>query len=131
MSMEKKLVSIRALLQRASAPGEYVAAAHERVRAHKKHVAAGLSVEDRGAFYAKWLPIFTEEVGEVAKVLCETPSDVQEYGCGAEYTPNVLRLREELVQVAAMSLAWIAACDRELQGTYNEPRCDEHYCSCG
>lgn len=49
------------------------------------------------------LAILTEEVGEVARALCEAggATDVQSEG-----------LRRELVQVAAVAVAWVEAIDR-------------------
>lgn len=77
----------------------------ERARAHAKHGATsceGLAVDDPGR-----LPILVEEVGEVAKELNDrrhltwprTPANVDAL------------LRMELVQVAAVAVAWIAAID--------------------
>jgi NTP pyrophosphatase (non-canonical NTP hydrolase) len=50
--------------------------------------------------YAK-LAVLTEEVGEVARVLCERLAHGIRSGGADE------RLREELVQVAAVCLAWV------------------------
>lgn len=70
----------------------------ERVRAHAKHSANGNSMEDRHWTDQQWLPVLVEEVGEVAKCLCEglAPSD----------------LRKELIQVLAMASAWVDAIDK-------------------
>lgn len=73
----------------------------ERERAHAKHGAAGNSREDAAWNDAEWLPILVEEVGEVAH---ELTYDVQSQR-------KMDRLRAELVQVAAMACAWIAAID--------------------
>ena len=45
------------------------------------------------------LPILAEEVGEVSRLLCEA----------FQHELDEKRLREELVQVAAVALAWIEA----------------------
>lgn len=47
-----------------------------------------------------WLPILTEEVGEAAKAMNE----------------NDPGLREELIQVAAVAMAWVEAMDRRAKG---------------
>ena len=50
----------------------------------------------------RWLPILVEEVGETAtEVAHDDPETVN------------TALREELVQVAAVAIAWIVAIDRE------------------
>jgi NTP pyrophosphatase (non-canonical NTP hydrolase) len=82
----------------------YVDIHRERIRAHAKHDAKDGSMERKAWDNPVWLPVLTEEVGEVARVLCEN-----ELGnLGDEAT---VRLREELVQVAAMATAWIDAID--------------------
>ena len=53
---------------------------------------------DRALTYYQWLPILAEEVGEVARAMLERE-------------PNE-RLREELVQVAAVAVAWMEAIDQ-------------------
>lgn len=80
----------------------------ERVRAHTKHDARNGSMERKDWNHPIWLPVLTEEVGEVARVLCEN-----ELG---NLTDARVRLREELVQVAAMACAWIDAIDAEATG---------------
>ncbi len=45
-----------------------------------------------------WLSVLTEEVGEVAREICE--------GWG---TANIIRLRSELIQVAAVAISWLEA----------------------
>lgn len=72
----------------------------ERIRAHAKHGANGNSREDANWTDAEWLPILVEEIGEVAHELT--------YDAGQMAKSN---LRKELVQVAAMACAWIAAID--------------------
>lgn len=71
----------------------------ERVRAHHKHLSAGNSMEDQPPTDSRWLPVLVEEVGEAAKAINDRVS--------------LQHLREELVQVAAMACAWIAAIDEE------------------
>jgi len=51
----------------------------------------------------RFLPIVVEEVGEVARILCDFGDD--------EYAKS-MALREELIQVGAMVSAWIDAIDR-------------------
>ena len=65
----------------------YDEVARERARAHAKHGAE--SIEKIPADDPRWLAILTEEVGEVAKALNEGTN-----------------LSEELVQVAAVAIAW-------------------------
>jgi hypothetical protein len=69
----------------------------ERIRAHEKHGAKGNSREQADWHDKEWLPILMEEVGEAAHCLT--------------YDANPVELREELVQVAAMAIAWIEAID--------------------
>jgi hypothetical protein len=71
----------------------------ERVRAHAKHDAHGNSREKADYLDKEWLPILVEEVGEVAHELTYDAN----FDC--------LKLRVELVQVAAMAVAWIVAID--------------------
>lgn len=75
----------------------------ERVRAHAKHDARDGSMERKTFDHPVWLSVLVEEVGEVARVLCEF-----ELGNIDDAAP---RLREELVQVGAMTAAWIDAID--------------------
>lgn len=72
----------------------------ERDRADEKHRYFGNSVEDKDPDWDLWLPILTEELGEVARAICD--EDPLEH------------LREELIQVAAMAAAWADSCDREI-----------------
>lgn len=53
---------------------------------------------DRIQTFYEWLPILTEEVGEVARVMNEKESNE--------------RLRDELVHVAAVAVAWMEAIDQ-------------------
>jgi len=80
----------------------YSDVAAERLRAHTKHGAAGNSREWQPWTDNEWLPILMEELGEVAHELTYDSGD-----------PQTLRtrLRKELIQVAAMATAWIAAID--------------------
>lgn len=80
----------------------------ERVRAHAKHDARDGSMERKDWDHPIWLPVLVEEVGEVARVLCE--NELGNFGVQKAVTA---RLREELVQVAAMACAWIDAIDLE------------------
>jgi NTP pyrophosphatase (non-canonical NTP hydrolase) len=78
----------------------------ERIAAHRKHHdKPGGSMEMHTWDDPDWLPVLTEELGEVAKEICDHRHgkfDRNEYKS---------RLRAELVQVAAMAVAWIEACD--------------------
>jgi NTP pyrophosphatase (non-canonical NTP hydrolase) len=76
----------------------------ERVRAHKKHGARNNSREHAAWNNEEWLPILMEELGEVAHELTYDSDDNQS-------TDQRDRLRKELIQVAAMACAWIAAID--------------------
>lgn len=77
----------------------------ERIRAHHKHDANGDSMERKGWDDPAWLSVVMEEVGEVARVLCEQRH-------GNIKSPEVKGdLREELIQTAAMVTAWIDAID--------------------
>jgi chromosome segregation ATPase len=71
----------------------------ERVRAHEKHEANGQSMESKAWDDAAWLKVVAEEFGEVAHALT--------YDSGA----SVADLREELVQLGAMTAAWVDAVD--------------------
>lgn len=75
----------------------YVEVHNERVRAHIKHGAKGNSREDARWHDKEWLPILVEEIGEVAHCLT--------------YDADINKIREELIQVAAMAVAWIRAID--------------------
>lgn len=84
----------------------YLDVNNERWRAHEKHKVTGGSMEDRPWGDAAWLPVVTEEVGEVAHELNEAALDPT-----GDYRDT---LREELVQVAAVACAWIVAIDRSI-----------------
>lgn len=77
----------------------YIDFHEERVRAHLKHGARGNSREDAPANDREWLPILGEEFGEVCRALT--------------YDQEKDHLREELVQLGAMTAAWIAAIDSQ------------------
>ena len=79
----------------------------ERIRAHAKHDQRDGSMERKAWNNAIWLPVVTEEVGEVARVLCDNELGLLDQ---AEVRA---KLREELVQVGAMVAAWIEAIDGE------------------
>lgn len=70
-------------------------AEQERERAHAKHSAKGMSAEQMPWTDPFWLPVLVEEVGEVARAMCDREP--------------ARRVREELIQVAAMALAWADA----------------------
>ena len=82
----------------------YKDVAAERQRAHAKHGAAGNSRENATAGDREWLPILMEELGEVAHELTYDSEDTQ--------LASYVRLRKELIRVAAMAAAWIDAIDR-------------------
>jgi hypothetical protein len=78
----------------------------ERMRAHAKH--GDGSIESHGGIGAAGLlrfTILTEEVGEVAKEFNEAALDGRDV--------DRARLRAELIQVAAVTVAWIDRLDRE------------------
>lgn len=80
----------------------------ERIRAHKKHDGHGGSMERKNWDAIEWLSVLVEEVGEVAKAQCDARHQLFE--TEEEYAAH---LREELVQVGAMTAAWIDAIDRD------------------
>lgn len=82
---------------------------NERLRAHEKHMANGDSMEQKDFLDGAWLSVLVEEVGEVAKAMCDHrhKGRVQDEDAYAE------ELRAELVQVAAMACAWIEAIDND------------------
>lgn len=87
----------------------------ERHSAHLKHGTTSMESCDR--FADRRLRILTEELGEVARVLNDREPDMQpgkpqEWYADAE-DHHLLELRGELVQLAAMAVAWIAALDGE------------------
>jgi NTP pyrophosphatase (non-canonical NTP hydrolase) len=80
----------------------------ERRKAHAKHDPNGDSMERLRWDDPAWLPVLVEEVGEVARVLCE-----QRHGSYNHLNGVTSHLRKELIQVAAMACAWIDAIDDE------------------
>lgn len=74
----------------------------ERVRAHEKHDTRGASMERANWDDPRWLPVLVEEVGEVAREIIDVYGEADRE-----------KLREELVQVGAMTAAWIDAIDLE------------------
>jgi NTP pyrophosphatase (non-canonical NTP hydrolase) len=82
----------------------------ERERAHRKH--GDTSMESCHPMADRRLRVLTEEVGEVARVLNDREHDIAK-GSNLAEARALLHLREELIQVAAMAVAWIAALDGE------------------
>lgn len=88
----------------------------ERHRAHLKHGATSMESCDR--FADRRLRVLLEEVGEVATALNDRDRDharphrPQQWHDDVE-DHAVAELRGELLQVAAMAVAWIAALDDE------------------
>jgi len=76
----------------------------ERVRAHAKHDDNGDSMERKNFDDPAWLPVLVEEVGEVARALCDF-----RHAAKADKSELRAHLQEELIQVAAMAAAWIDA----------------------
>ena|SRR5665213_994784 len=107
----------------------------ERLRAHNKHVATGRSCEEVAFNDPLWMPILVEEIGEVAeeittdsklmqsfldeviqagktaRMLCDIRGAVT--GIRIEIS-SLAHLREELIQVAAMSTAFADSISDEL-----------------
>lgn len=81
----------------------YTAVHYERMRAHAKHDGKGGSMERKDWDDPAWLPVLLEEVGEVARAICEHRHLAS--------APEILReeLENELIQVAAMTMAWVDA----------------------
>lgn len=79
----------------------------ERVRAHEKHKAGGASMEESHWQDPMWLPVLGEEYGELCRAICELRHRT------VTLDEHRVHLREELVQVGAMTSAWIAAIDAE------------------
>lgn len=75
----------------------------ERICAHAKHDVNGASMERKNWADSAWLPVIVEEVGEVARVLCE-----QRQG-NYDTEKTMAELEKELIQVGAMVAAWIDA----------------------
>jgi NTP pyrophosphatase (non-canonical NTP hydrolase) len=87
--------------------GPYSDMHYERIRAHAKHDSRDGSMERKSFDHPIWLSVLVEEIGEVARVLCDNELDVLD-------ADVMQRLREELVQVGAMTAAWIDAIDEGL-----------------
>ena len=77
----------------------------ERERAHEKHSHNGGSMEEKDWEHDIWSDVLGEEMGEVHRARCE-------HQLGNTSTLNYRgELRRELIQLAAMACAWIAAID--------------------
>lgn len=72
----------------------------ERTRAHAKH--GDTSMESSGPDTLRRLAILSEEVGEVAREFNDAEHDGR--------SVDLVKLRKELIQVAAMAGAWADAC---------------------
>lgn len=88
----------------------------ERVRAHAKHSPNGGSMEQKDWDHPIWLAVVTEEVGEVARVLCDMALGLDK---------GIEDLREELVQVGAMVAAWVDAIDAPFRAAFEREDSDE------
>lgn len=87
----------------------------ERERAHAKH--GSTSMESCPPMADRRLRVLTEEIGEVARALNDREHDMAP-GHSQSWYDDVeeharAQPRSELVQVAAMAVAWIAALDGE------------------
>lgn len=69
-----------------------------RIKAHIKHGENSIETIHWGDF-AKWIPILGEEFGEV----CESLT----------YDKDITNLRDELIDVVTVGIAWIAAIDSD------------------
>lgn len=83
----------------------------ERIRAHAKHDSNGGSMERKTFDDPAWLPVLTEEVGEVARALCDFRH------LASDRAKLAAQLREELVQVGAMTAAWLDAIEHDLEAS--------------
>lgn len=81
----------------------------ERIRAHAKHGAKGNSREDAYWLDGEWLPILMEELGEVAHEMTYDADHARVSDPAERYEQRREAMHKELVQVAAMACAWIAA----------------------
>lgn len=87
-----------------------------RLRAHEKHGAQG--IESIPASDPRWLSILVEEVGEASHELTYDATG---------------SLRAELIDIATVAVAWVAALDRESGGSCTgagDCRADIHYHGC-
>lgn len=83
----------------------------ERARAHRKHGAT--SMESCAPLADRRFRVLAEEVGEVAKALNDAEhADPMLIAAEVEAATRY-EVRAELIQVAAMAVAWIAALDGE------------------
>lgn len=80
----------------------------ERVRAHKKHVATGMSMEQQEYIHWRWMPVMMEELGEMARVLNDREKDM---GIGVPEHMIMDKLRKETIQLMAMCSAFIDSID--------------------
>lgn len=78
----------------------------ERERAHRKHGARGNSRENATWNDPEWLAVVGEEYGEVCHELT--------YDTERTTVERAKALRDELIQVAAMSAAWVDSINRYL-----------------
>lgn len=75
----------------------------ERERAHLKHLPT--SLEKNAYDDGSWLPVLTEELGEVSRA-------VNDYRHGAISEAEMRsEMRKELIQLAAMAAAWVDSID--------------------
>lgn len=104
---------------------EYAHMHAERIRAHLKHKdKPGGSMEVHAFDDPDWLPVVVEEVGEVAKVICD-------HRHGILNDAEMMRdLRAELVQVGAMVAAWICAIDHTHCGALLDEVTDKFDAEC-
>ena len=91
------LARVVAAEKKLAADSVYVEIANERERAHRKHQATSMEAQPVDAILR--LAILMEEVGEVAKEFNEARHRGDE-------TPDLVAVRKELVQVAAMAACW-------------------------
>jgi NTP pyrophosphatase (non-canonical NTP hydrolase) len=76
----------------------------ERIRAHVKHDGNGGSMERLPFDHPQWTNVVLEEFGEVARV-------INDKYLGMHSDDYQKSLREELIQLGAMTAAWIDAID--------------------
>lgn len=94
----------------------------ERVRAHEKHDESGDSMERKHPLDSSWMTVLAEEVGEVAMAI----NDHRHAGEFADPVAALHEMRTELVQVAAMAVAWIDAIDLTYCQATTETTQDTH-----
>jgi NTP pyrophosphatase (non-canonical NTP hydrolase) len=85
----------------------------ERVRAHQKHDDNGMSMEREPFDSPRWLPVLVEEVGEVAREICEMGSFPRNGVWRTHLEQRLHDLRKELIQCMAMCAAWVDSIDME------------------